>query len=400
MRTGWIAASLALALGAAHADIVTDWNERAAAVLDAEKVTAGYPSARTMAIVHAAMFDALTAIDLGHAPYVSTPIDVAGASAQDALHAAARRALVELYPRQKAMIDAAYAAAVGSAGASASVVVGDKAALAVLETRKNDGSNGPNLHRPVTAPGVWVVTAQPILPWAATVKPFALRTLAQFRPGPPPALNSAVYTRDYIETKALGSATSVQRTAWQAETARFWVISGITAWNQAARGLVAAKPLPLVDSARLFAQLNMALHDAILAVYEAKYEYGFWRPVTAIRNGDRDGNDATERDAAWTPLIETPLHPEYPCAHCVLDGAGGAVLKKAIGSGATAEFTLTYAAMPGVTRTYTSIQQLEDEVAMARIWGGVHYRNSNEVGNALGASVGTYVMQSTLQPRR
>lgn len=142
------------------------------------------------------------------------------------------------------------------------------------------------------------------------------------------------------------------------------------------------------------------MHDALLAVYEAKYEHGLWRPITAIRNGDRDGNDATERDAGWTPLIETPLHPEYPCAHCVLDGAGGAVLKSAFGSGTVPEFTLTYAAMPGVVRKYTSIQQLEDEVAMARIWGGVHFRNSNEVGNALGVKVGDYVLQNYLQPRR
>lgn len=347
---------IALPMGAARADIVTDWNEKAAAVMDAEKVSGGYPAARTLSIMHAAMFDAA--------------------------------------------FDAAVSKVAEGATKAAGVAVGDKAALALVQMRAGDGAIGANTYRPNTAPGVYVITAQPIMPWAGAVKPFALRSAAQFRPGPPPALNSAIYARDYNETMALGSAKSLKRTDWQAETGKFWVISGVTAWNQAARGLITSKPLPLAESARLFAQLNLALHDALLAVYEAKYEHGLWRPITAIRNGDRDGNDATERDAGWTPLIETPLHPEDPCAHCVLDGAGGAVLKSAFGSGTVPEFTLTYAAMPGVVRKYTSIQQLEDEVAMARIWGGVHFRNSNEVGNALGVKVGDYVLQNYLQPRR
>lgn len=403
---------IALPMGAARADIVTDWNEKAAAVMEAEKVTGGYPAARSLSIMHAALFDAVNAVEKRHAPYSSTPIEAAGASADVAAHAAARRALTELYPRQKPMIDAAFDAAVskvaeGTAKAAGGAA-GDKAALALVQLRAGDGAVSPNTYRPNTAPSVYVITAAPIMPWAGAVKPLALRSVAQFRPGPPPALNSAIYARDYNETMALGSAKSLKRTDWQAETAKFWVISGVTAWNQAARGLIAAKPLPLIESARLYAQLNLALHDALLAVLEAKYEYAFWRPVTAIRSGDRDGNDATERDgndaterdAGWTPLIETPLHPEYPCAHCVADGAGGVALKSAFGTGTVPEFTLTYAAMPGVVRKYTSIQQLEDEVAMARIWGGVHFRNSNDVGNALGAKVGEYVLQNYLQPRR
>lgn len=154
-----------------------------------------------------------------------------------------------------------------------------------------------------------------------------------------------------------------------------------------------------MESARLFALLNIAISDAFVAIFDAKYQYDFWRPVTAIRNGDIDGNDATERDHAWTPLIATPVHPEYPCAHCVADGSGGAVLKSFFGKGSLPDFTLTYSEMPGVQRKYTSIQQLEDEVAMARIWGGVHYRTSNEVGNALGRTVGEYVMEHYLRPR-
>jgi hypothetical protein len=402
LPTMWVCLAFTVPMGVARADVVTDWNEKASAVLEAEKVSLSYLAARTLSMVHAAMFDAVNAVEKRYAPFAPAALEATGASADAAAQAAARRVLVELYPRQKAMLDAAFASSVGNfadATKAAGVAVGEKCALAVLEMRKNDGATNSNTYRPSTAPGAYVTTAMPIMSHSASVKPFALRSVAQFRPGPPPALNSALWARDYNETMALGSTNSATRTAWQTETGRFWVISGVTAWNQAARGLVANKPLPLAESARLFAQLNLSVHDAFLAVYEAKFEYGFWRPVTAIRNGDRDGNDATERDAGWTPLIDTPLHPEYPCAHCVVDGAGGVVLKSVFGTGALPEFTLTYAAMPGVTRKYTSIQQLEDEVAMARIWGGVHFRNSNEVGNALGVKVGTHVLQNHMQAR-
>jgi hypothetical protein len=175
---------------------------------------------------------------------------------------------------------------------------------------------------------------------------------------------------------------------------------GTPAWNQAARRLSANKPQPLVESARLFAHLNLAIADAFLAVFEAKYYYNFWRPITAIHNGDQDGNDATERDAGWTPVLDTPLHPEYPCAHCTVDGAAGTVLKSVFGAGKVPEFTLTFADMPGVTRRYTSIRQLEDEVAMSRIWGGAHFRTSNEVGQALGDNVGGYVLSNYFLPVR
>ena len=158
-------------------------------------------------------------------------------------------------------------------------------------------------------------------------------------------------------------------------------------------------------SARISASASSAVTVATILARQTSYSGPFaslcaMRPVTAIRNGDVDGNDATARDAEWMPLIDTPMHPEYPCAHCVIDGAAGAVLKSVFGAGPVPEFTLRYAAMPGVTRSYQSIQQLEDEVAMARIWGGVHYRNSTEVGNAVGKTVGEYVLQNTMRPVR
>jgi hypothetical protein len=204
-----------------------------------------------------------------------------------------------------------------------------------------------------------------------------------------------VWARDYNETKETGGARSSRRTAWQTETARFWVaLNGTEAWNSIARSLSAAKPLSLTDSARLFMDLNVALMDSYVAVFEAKYHYGFWRPITAIRNGDIDGNEATERDATWQPLVATPTFPEYPCAHCIVDGAAGAVLQSLYGDGPLPEFTLTTTRMPGVTRRYTSLREVGAEVDNARIWAGVHFRNSAEVADDMGWRIGEYVLKT------
>jgi hypothetical protein len=389
---------------AVHADIVTDWNERTFAAMEAEKVTGGFGPARILSIMHGAMFDAVNAVDKRYSSYSGVTLGATGAAPEVAVHAAARRASAELLPRQKPMLDAAFDAAMlrspDGAARAAGIDAGERAAMSLVEPRKTDGADSPNTYRPITAPGVYVPTTMLVLTFVASVKPLALTSVSQFRPGPPYELSSASWARDYNETKELGSTKSAQRSAWQTETARFRVLVGTPAWNQAARSLSASKPQPLAESARLFAHLNMAIADAYLAVFDAKYQYNFWRPITAIRNGDRDGNDATERDAARTPVIDTPLHPEYPCAHCTVDGAAGAVLKSVFGTGQVAEFTLTFADMPGVTRRYTSIQQLEEAVSMARVWGGVHFRTSNEVGHALGKQVGDYVLSNYFRPVR
>jgi len=376
---------------AAMADIVTDWNERAFVTMSGARVGSGAAQARTMAMLHKAMFEAITASVQARATNVSL---------ETAAHAAAHRILVDMYPAQIATIDAAYDTALAklpdSTAKSAGIEAGEKAASTLLADRKTDGFTALDTYRPATSPGSYITTSLPAMSNVAGIKPFALERLSLFRPGPPPKLDSALWMRDYNEVKELGGKVSTKRTAWQSETARFWETTGSNAWNQAARALLANKPMPLMDSARLFMNLNVATFDALLTVFDAKYEYGFWRPITAIRNGDRDGNDGTERDAGWLPAIDTPMHPEYPCAHCVQDGAAGVVMKAVFGSGPVQEFTLTYAAMPGVTRKYSTIQQLEDEVSMARIWGGVHYRTSTEVGYEMGKRVGDYVLKNFL----
>ena len=366
---------------AAAADLATQWNEKAAGALAAERIV-GAAASRSMAMMHAAMLTAANA--------------VAPASKEAAVHTAARSVLVALHPKQAAMVNAAYDAAMASVPAGtardAGVSAGEKAAAAMVVARESDAFASGNEYRPVTAPGEYVATTLPVMSHVAKVKPFALPSVSRFRPGGPPPLESAQWARDVNETREWGGMSSTKRSADQTEAGKFWVLTGSVAWNEAARQLAASKALTPEQSLRLYTQLNAAIFDATLAVFDAKYTYNRWRPVTAIRNGDRNNNAAVTRDAGWTPIIDTPMHPEYPCAHCTIDGAAGAVMKHYFGSGTLPEFTLTFDGMPGVKRRYTSIDQLEEEVAMARIWGGVHFRTSNEVGHLLGQQVGEYVL--------
>jgi hypothetical protein len=225
------------------------------------------------------------------------------------------------------------------------------------------------------------------------VKPWFMKDFAQFRPGPPPSLASAEWARDYNEIKSVGARQSTTRTAEQTEVARFWTVVGVPSWNPIVRSLASSKPLDLVDNARLFALVNMAASDAFVAVFDGKYAYNFWRPVTAIRNGDLNGNDATTLDAEWLPLVDTPLHPEYPCAHCITAGAIAEVLEAQFGKGEVPTITMTSPTAPGVTHRWTRIADYVQEVDNARIWGGIHYRNSTQVGEAMGRKIGALAVE-------
>jgi hypothetical protein len=281
---------------------------------------------------------------------------------------------------------------------AAGIALGEQAAAECVSLRANDGTGAPNTYKPRTAPGLYVATALPVSAEWPKVKPFVLREPAQFRPGPPPALTGAVWARDYEEIRRIGARQSALRSAEQTEIARFWAITGPASWNPIVRSLVASTPLGLVDNARLFALVNMAATDALLAVFDAKYAYDFWRPITAIRNGDIDGNDATTPEAGWLPLIDTPMHPEYPCAHCIGSAAVAEVLKAQFGSGEVAPITMTSATAAGVTRRWTRIDDYVKEVDQARIWGGIHYRNSTQVGEAMGRQIGQWALKGFLAP--
>ena len=387
-----LAASLLASLAThASADAVTDWNLKAGEFVVEAKV--GTPAAnRVLAIVHTAVYEAVNAITRRYpAGELSLPA-AQGASVDAAVAAANRATMTKLMPMQQAAIDMAYQAALApipdSPAKAAGIAVGEKAAAAVLAARAEDGAAAGETYRPHGAAGTYVPTATPLATQWPQRKPWLMTSAAQFRPGPPPALTSVVWARDFNEIKALGGKNSAKRSAEQTDIARFWEYSLPPIYHGVVRSVANAPGRELTQNARLFAAVTQAGDDALIAVFDAKYHYNFWRPVTAIRNGDADGNDATERDAAWTPFIETPMHPEYPCAHCILSGAVGAVLQAEIGSGAALALTTTSPSAKGAARRWSKVEDFMQEVASARIYDGVHYRNSTEVGLAMGQQVG------------
>jgi len=231
-----------------------------------------------------------------------------------------------------------------------------------------------------------------------SVKPFAMASPSQFRPGPPIALDSKEWATDFNEIKDYGGQKSTKRTAQQTETARFWLVTGPVAYHPFLRQLATAKEMGVVESARFMALAGIAINDALIAVLDAKYHYNFWRPVTAIRNGDIDGNPATDRETTWQPMADTPMHPEYPCAHCIVSGSVAGVVKAALGTEEIPEIAMTSPTAPGITHRWTNMTALTQEVANARIWSGFHYRFSTRVGTDMGLNIGEYVVKSVMQP--
>jgi hypothetical protein len=278
------------------------------------------------------------------------------------------------------------------------VKLGEAVAAKVLEARANDGSDAADDYRPRTAAGVYVPTPITAGSTWPNLKPFAMAKGSQFRPGPPISLESKDWAADFNELKDYGGKNSAKRSAQQTETARFWLMVGPQAYHPFARQLVTAKQMSVGDSARFMALVAVGLNDALIAVFDAKYHYNFWRPITSIRNGDIDGNPATEREATWQPIDNTPMHPEYPCAHCILSGSVAGVVKAALGAADIPEVAMTSATAPGVTHRWTNMTAFTEEVANARIWAGFHYRFSTHVGTDMGLQIGEYVVKNVMQP--
>lgn len=396
----WLGAVIVLGTTlAARADVVTDWNARAEAIA-VEKRMPPPPNARVMAIMHIAMFEAVNAIERRYSSYRLNLTVERGASKDAAAAAAAHAALVALHPDQKMALDAHLLASLqhipeGEAKASA-IGLGRKATAEILAWRANDGANTPESYRPYTAAGVYVPTAIPVSSTYGRVTPWTMTTGSQFRPAPPPLLNSANWARDVNEVREFGAGANSKRSAEQTDIGRFWFVTGPQAWNPIVRQLAAIKELDIIDSARLFALVAIATDDAFIAVFEAKYHYNFWRPITAIRNADLNNNPATARDPAWRPFGDTPMHPEYPCAHCITSMAAAAVLQAVFGN-EVPEVSMTSATAPGVTRRWTRLQDYADEVAMARIYGGFHYRFSNAAAQDMGRKIAELAVQTRLR---
>jgi hypothetical protein len=247
-------------------------------------------------------------------------------------------------------------------------------------------------------PGVYVPTTITISSMWPNMKPFVIAKPSQFRPDPPVSLDSKEWATDYNELKDYGGQVSTKRTAQQTEIARFWLVGPPVAYHPFVRQLVIAKQMSVVDSARFMTLVSVGLTDAIIAVLDAKYHYNFWRPITAIRNGDMDGNPATEREETWQPIATTPMHPEYPCAHCIQSGSVAGVVKAVLGSMDIPEIAMTSPTAPGVTRRWTNMTAFIEEIANARVWAGFHYRFSTRVGTGMGLEIGDYVVKNAMQP--
>jgi hypothetical protein len=383
----------------ARSDVIMDWNAKADE-LAAEKRTATPTHARGLAILHLAMFEAVNAIERRYSPYKLNLSADRNTSKEAAAASAGYDVLMSLYPDQKADLDATLAkllAAIPEGEPKAKGInLGNKAAAEMMALRANDGINVPESYRPYTTPGVYVPTAVPISSTVGAVKPWVMTSGSQFRPGPPPPLGSATWTRDLNEIRELGARNSTTRTAEQTTIGRFWFLTGARSYNPIVHQVAKAKEMDIVDCARLFALVSMAGMDAYISVFDAKYFYNFWRPVTAIRNADQTGNEATPRDASWLPLGDTPMHPEYPCAHCITSAAVASVLQAVTGE-IVGEITLTSPTAPGVTRRWTRLQDYSDEVASARIYGGFHYRFSNEVAKDMGRKIGELTVTTQLR---
>ncbi|HWC16698.1 MAG TPA: vanadium-dependent haloperoxidase [Terriglobales bacterium] len=397
-------------LGAvARADTVLDWNVIALKTTFAAPLNPPLES-RNLAIVHAAMFDAVNSIVGEFHSYAVEFSAPKGASPDAAAAAAAHFALVQLYPAQQTATDAAYSASLAAipdgSAKSAGIAVGEAVAAQILALRSNDGAdtaiNAP--YTPGSKAGDWLPTpptfALALDPGWGSVHPFVLKDGAQFRPGPPPTLTSLQYTADFNEIKEIGSATSSTRTQAQTDLARFWMVTGPQNWNPAARQVALARGLTLSQNARLFALLALAGADAFLAAWDAKYTYNQWRPITAIRAADTDGNPDTAPDPGWNSLLPTPRFPDYIAGHTTYAGAAKEVLEHILGKNPGVVMTLTSASAPGVTESYTTFEDIADGVVNARVWGGIHWRTSSVRGQQVGEKVGRYAVLHLFRPKR
>ena len=388
-------------------DQVIQWNRILLGILrtpGAQPATV-HPT-RSMAILHAAVYDAVNAIAKTNAPYLVDLGAPRHASEPAAAAAAAHAVLVRLYPAQAAALDADLAVSLSHVpdgrAKDQGIRVGEEAAAAILTLRSDDGSAAtPIPFVPGTNPGDYQLTppafVQPVFTHWPFVQPFALRTANQFRPAPPPSVTSPTYTDSFDEVKSLGLASSTTRTADQTQIARFWAAPIQNYWNEIAQTAALAHGTTLVQNARLFALLDLTVADSVIAFYDAKYTYHFWRPITAIRAAANDGNPATAGDPNWTPLATTALDPSYPGAHAVVSAAGADVLSTFFGSDSE-NFAVTSEVLPGVVRGFTSFSAAADEASLSRIYAGQHFRFDLVAGQRLGTQVADYVQRNFLLP--
>lgn len=409
VRLTVVAAAVALASLSARADVVTDWNQ---ITLDATHLVVGFAGGswfqvRTLAHTHAAIFDAVNAIERKYAPYAVDIKAPAGASTDAAAASAAHAVLAAESPTQKAVLDRALAATLAKvpdgAGKSDGIALGKEVATKLLALRSDDGATDPAVFQvPPPAPGVWQQTPQfgpPIYYAWRKVPPMAIKDVRGYDIGGPPALDSPRYARDYNEIKAVGARNSTTRSAEQTAVAVYWTVQTMIPWNKAAQAAATARNLSVVDSARLFALLNIAAHDTQVVGSEQKYRYNYWRPYNAIRFAGGPGSPALASDPNWEPVINTPGFPDYPAGHCITSGGALGVLL-ALFPDDKVSVSDTHIPRVGVVRSWTSFTQMATEVENARVWGGIHFRSADEDGTRMGRKIGVDVVNTVLRPVR
>jgi len=391
-------------LVATRSDVVLAWNTTLLNVIRQESAPPTTAS-RAMAMVQLAVYDAVNAVGGDHTPYHYQGRAARGTSAAAAASEAAYRVLLSLYPNEKAGLDASLKESLATTppghGRRLGIQLGDAVAEDMLTLRADDGATASVDYVPGTDPGEWIPTPPKYLaglsPQWPSITPFAMTSDSQFRPPPPPAITSAEYAAAYNEVKSIASINSTTRTADQTELSRFWSDNpGVTFtppghWNQIAQDAAMKQKMSLRDEARLFGVLDAALADAAICCWDGKYFYNYWRPVTAIRAGDQDGNPDTDADPNWTPLWITPNFPSYASGHSTFSGAAQSVLESYFGT----NFAFTDPGDPTqdlAPRSFTSFEQAADEAGMSRVYGGIHFQFDNTVGLQGGRALGRYVV--------
>ena len=405
------AACLLFAPVTTRADVVLDWN---AIAIDTALASGQNPFdlSRVAAITQLAVFEAVNAITGDYQPYLGSIVAPQGASADAAAIEAAYRVLSVYYPGSAATLDTARANSLAlipdGQARDDGIATGDAAAVAMILLRANDGSSPAQFKIPgLAVPGEWQATPSCPMPngiavgvffqWQ-NVTPFGVPSAQAYLLDPPQALTSNTYAKAYNEVLTVGSLTSTQRSQDRADVVHFYAVTSSTVvFDQAARQIALAQGRSMSENARALALINMAISDSFVASFFNKYYYNFWRPETAIRAGDTDGNPKTEADSTFLPFILTPCFPSYPSNHASGSNGGAEVMRRLYGEGGHS-ITLSNPAVPNIVLHYTRFKQITDDVDDARVYGGIHFRTDQDAGGRLGRALGTAVYKNNLRP--
>lgn len=395
------------ATGATRSDpaVIMRWNTIAARTIYTENATPVPSSSLYFGFVSLAVYDAVVAIEGGYQPYLDQPRVRGRASSEAAAATAAYDVLRYYFPGSATNLGADYAASLAavpdSVAKTRGLSVGRHAAEALIRSRTGDGIGANVVFTRAPAPGVWRPSpAAFAVPWLGFVRPLTLRSATQFRlPGPDP-ITSTQYARDFAEVKAKGVKEGSTRTAAETETALFWNAPAVLQYEVGLRDALTKRGWDIVRSARAFALLGAGTADALIACWRAKYDYGYWRPVTAIQLADTDGNPATQADPAWTPLVPTPPYPDYVSGHACVTGAASGTYSRLFGRNSLdVDLSSSVTSTISTTRHYDSAAALDTETKNARIWLGLHFRQAMDDGNRLGHRTVTWTASHEFQPR-